>query len=488
MLESLTNLGETFFCRERRGICLLWSALVAPLLLAASGYFRGAYAIEVRSTESVSLGCTLYASPAGNERNLGTSPSSPNTLLGAAKAAHPGSVVCLLGGTYNLAYTFYPPTGGSPSSWIVYKNYGDGAVNFVWTGGAIGQPMFKFGDGKFPSGAAYLEFRGLHLDGQNNALDGFLCQGGHHLRFIGNTIDNTGGSGVGAVNCDYLTSDHNLINHNGYLYGWTSAISYNSSQWFDAYPGFHNIIANNIVAGEYDGSSHHTDGNGIILDLSNGTYDYSSANTPPALVLNNVVYGNGGHCIEAYTVTNFWIVNNTCYKNGLDTSVGAVGSITTNNAKDGYIVNNIAISWRGSSPSYDQQNENANIHYYANMYWGSRNNLRDFGSSQFIEADPQFQNPPRFDVKSERQYEKALPPLLLGKGLMLQPSSPALRKGVDPSALQVVPAAIVTDLRKYIYRDIRGNQRPERGPFDLGAYQHSIQGNETKTKTTARRF
>ena len=423
---------------------------------------------------SLSTGCTLYASPSGNDKDSGSTPSSPKTFLGAATVTQPGSVLCLLGGTYKLAGTFYPPVSGTPSAWIVYKSYGDGPVNFVWTAGAIGQPMFKLGNGKFPSGAAYLEFRGLNLDGQDKALDGFFCQGGHHLRFVGNSINNTGGSGVGAVNCDYLTSDHNLINHNGYLYGWTSAISYNSMQWFDTYNGFHNIISNNIITGEYDGSSHHSDGNGIILDLSNGTYDYNSANTPPALVINNVVYGNGGRCIEAYTVTNFWIVNNTCYKNGLDSSMSTAGSITTNNARDGYIVNNITVAWRSSNPSYDQQNNNANIHYDANLYFGSGNNLKDLkepASSKFLEGDPLFVNPPHFDAKSEKQYEKAPAPSQLGKGLMLRPSSPGLKKGIDPSTLPNLPKEIVTDLRKYIYVDIDGIPRPKGGPFDLGAYQ-----------------
>jgi hypothetical protein len=40
-------------------------------------------------------------------------------------------------------------------------------------------------------------------------------------------------------------------------------------------------------------------------------------NNPP--VINNVSYGNGGRCMQAYIVTNFWIVNNTCY----DTREGA---------------------------------------------------------------------------------------------------------------------------------------------------------------------
>ncbi|HKV60722.1 MAG TPA: immunoglobulin domain-containing protein, partial [Candidatus Acidoferrum sp.] len=198
---------------------------------------------------STASNCTLFASPSGNDSNSGSSSSAPKTFNGAAAASQPGSVVCLLAGTYNMSSTFYPPTSGSPSSWIVYQSYGNGPVNLVWTAGATGQPMFKFGGGSFPSGAAYLEFKGLNLDGQNNALDGFFCQGGHHLSFIGNSINNTGGSGVGAVDCDYLTSDHNMINHNGYLYGWTSAISYNSAQWFDNYSGFHNIISNNIITG-----------------------------------------------------------------------------------------------------------------------------------------------------------------------------------------------------------------------------------------------
>src|SRR6266403_464549 len=77
--------------------------------------------------------CTLFASPSGNDANSGSSSSSPKTFTGAAAVTQPGSVVCLLGGTYNLSSTFYPPTSGSPSSWIVYKNYGNSPVNLAWT-------------------------------------------------------------------------------------------------------------------------------------------------------------------------------------------------------------------------------------------------------------------------------------------------------------------------------------------------------------------
>jgi hypothetical protein len=35
-----------------------------------------------------------------------------------------------------------------------------------------------------------------------------------------------------------------------------------------------------------------------------------------------------------------------------------------------------------------------------------------------------------------------------------------------------LPAAIVSDLKKYIYTDLNGKARPQGGGVDLGAYQH----------------
>ena len=427
---------------------------------------------------STSSDCTLFASPSGSSSNSGTSSSSPKSFSSAASASGPGSVVCLLGGTYTLSSSFSPPTSGSPSSWITYKNYDSTPVNFVWSGGSNASAMFYIGGGSFPSGPAYLEFRGLNLNGNANAADGFFCRGSHHLRFISNSISNTGGSGIASIDCDYLTSDHNLINHNGFIpsgtanpqwYSWTSAISYNSNQWFDNYPGFHNIISNNIISGEVDQSTHHTDGNGIILDLSSGSYDPATANTPPALIINNVVYGNGGRCIVAYVVTNFWIVNNTCFKNDLDTSESAFGSFEPNDSHDGYLINNIAVAYTGGHPPYEQGGTVTNVHYYADLFFGAANNFSYSDPSQFLQADPLFLNPPSLSAGG---YANALVPSLLSTGLTLLPLSPAYNRGIDPSTLSGLPANIVSDLKKYIYTDITGKARPQGGGVDLGAYQH----------------
>jgi hypothetical protein len=414
---------------------------------------------------STSTDCTLYASPSGGGN--GASSSSPLTFSAAASATQPGSVVCLLGGTYNLSSTFVPPNSGSPSSWIVYKNYDSTPVNFVWTGAADAEPMFKVGNGSFPSGPAYIQFQGLNLNGSGTAADGFFCRGGHHARFIGNSISDTGGSGIGSINCDYLIADHNLINHNGYIpsstsvpqyYSWTSAISYNTSEWYDNYTGIHSVISNNTITGEVDQSSNHTDGNGIILDLG--------GNTPPALIVNNVVYGNGGRCIEPNQVQNFYVINNTCYKNALDSNEPNFPEFGVNGSSNGYVVNNIALTITSGNPGYAQYNSVSGVGYYANMYDVGAPN---FSASGFINANPLFLAAPSLVMGS---YTSSLAPSLLGTGLTLLPTSPAYGKGIDPSTISGLGASIVSDLKTYIYTDINGTARPQGGGSDLGAYQH----------------
>jgi len=432
---------------------------------------------------SISASCSLYASPGGNDKNSGATRTSPKTFLGAAAVTRPGSVVCLLGGTYLLNSTFKPPTSGTPAAWIIYRASGDAPAKFSWAGSADASPMFDMNGGKFPSNPAYLEFRGLTLDGGGKAGDGFFCRGSHHLRFIGNTIGNTGGSGIGTIECDYLMADHNIVDHNGYVpsdagrsakyYSWTSGISFNSSQWYDSYSGFHNIISNNIVTGEVDQSTKHSDGNGIILDLSDRTYNYSSANTPPALIVNNVVYGNGGRCVEAYVVSNFWIVNNTCYGNNLDPSIGPASSINVNNSHDGYVVNNIAVPGSTSSRCYDEENTTKNIRYYRNMCFGGSAEKSPSDPTQFIRANPVFLSPPSFRLSVKTECDEILTPAVLGKWFILDPKSPALHAGIDTATLPNLSETIIRDLKKYILTDINGAARPPGGNPDLGAYQRT---------------
>src|SRR5579862_1752907 len=93
------------------------------------------------NNDSLSTDCALYASPSGVDSSSGLSAAYPKSFAGAASAAGPGSVICLLAGTYNLSSTFTPPKSGTSSSWIVYKSYGNGAVTFAWTGPADASAM-----------------------------------------------------------------------------------------------------------------------------------------------------------------------------------------------------------------------------------------------------------------------------------------------------------------------------------------------------------
>ena len=96
-------------------------------------------------------------------------------------------------------------------------------------------------------------------------------------------------------------------------------------------------------------------------------------------------------------------------------------------------------------------------------------NFTPNASAQFVQADPLFVNPP---VLTGGQYATALAPSLLGPGLTVLTTSPAIGAGIDPTTLPNLPAEIVNDLRTYVYTDINGKARPQGGSFDLGAYQH----------------
>lgn len=417
--------------------------------------------------------CTLYVAPNGSKGNSGKSSASAITLLRAAARAIAGDVVCIEPGTYFLASTFSPAHSGKANAWIVFTRYGAGNVNIVWTASAHAsdKTMIHMYDAKFPDGPSYIEFKGLTLDGRNIAENGFFCQGSHHLRYIQNTVINQGSSGIGSVLCDYQTADHNVVYHNGYHGGWSSGISYNSSQWFDTYTGFHNIVSNNVVVGSYDNSSNHSDGNGVIMDLSARSYDPVTANTPPALIVNNVVYGNGGRCIESYVVTNIWVVNNTCYDNGLDLALGSIGSITSNNSSNEYFINNVVQTWHHEPPFMVTGKVQTRLVFSHNLVYGANNSgISDRNPSDFLVANPMFVNPPIFSLTAGGQHALALKPALLGNGLHLRPGSLGIGFGIDPVSLVVGNSALKTDMSMYIYSDITGTARPHGGHFNLGAY------------------
>ena len=428
--------------------------------------------------------CTLYASPAGG--GSGASAGSPATINGANSASGPGDVICLEGGTYTFGGL--QPQSGTAGSPIKWKPYGDSAVKIVWAGSNT--KMFNM------SGQTYIDFVGpWEIDGKEIATGAFggTTGAGHHISISYMTIRNTIKSGISFVGYDYITAHHNVMSHlgenpNGFSNaGWSSAISINSPVTFGSYSGIHNFIYDNILVGEFDSSSNHTDGNGIILDLDNGGGTY-----PPTLIMNNVIYGTGGRCIETNTASqqNIFIINNTCYKNALDlTTVNPFGEIVIGSTNT-YVVNNISYAWSGRNDQLRNYQiiSSGNAQWIGDTWIGGAGN--DVSSSYLMNVDPQFNNPPVCDSTAGHQYDNTtslgaqcaldpgtgFPPASLGNRLQLQSGSPLLSLGIDPRNISGIPAQIVSDLQNYIYADINGNPRAV-GNWALGAYQSSSSSN-----------
>ncbi len=438
----------------------------------------------------VATNCTIYVSPSGGGN--GATASSPTTLAGANSASVPGSVICLMGGTYNISSTFLPSHSGTSTGYITWKAYGDSPANLGWTGGAgtndgTGRQMIAL------NGPSYVKFIGFNLNGQQYANAGILCHGGHHILYQRLYVKNMIYSGLESSGCDYMTADHNEIWHVGENpYGLAtigsnagSGITYNQQSLYDSYAGLHNVISNNIISGQFDPTSAHTDGNGISLDLS------SQSSTGATLVVNNVVFGNGGRGIDVGSSSpNFWtntiIVNNTCYMNSLDlTSLSVRSNFMVLGSVNTHFINNISYAWTGWSgtvPNYQVVNGATGTTFNQELWYNGV--LGTSSTSQFMHADPLFVAPPSYNSTAGSQYASSIDPALLGNDLTLQSGSPAKGSGVDPSTISGIPSQVVTDMQRYIYLDINGVSRPHSG-MDLGAYQSSTTTVAAPTSLTA---
>jgi hypothetical protein len=80
----------------------------------------------------------------------------------------------------------------------------------------------------------------------------------------------------------------------------------------DGAPGYHIIVKENIIYGNRNDDANcavnPSDGNGVILD-NNGEQN------PLTLVANNLIYHNGGRCLQTLNSPNAHFVNNTCWEN-----------------------------------------------------------------------------------------------------------------------------------------------------------------------------
>ena len=454
---------------------------LGSFLLSLSILLTAIYQVQTQAQMQLATDCTLYASPTGLDSNNGTSSSTPKTLSGATTAATSGAVLCVMGGTYNIAATIFIPNSGTAwtaGNFITMKAYGDNTPILNWTGGSSSGGILQFfGNGSPPfNGKSYYEINGLTLQGNGAAGTGISaplrCQNSHHIRYINNTILNAGAGGITTSGCDYVHVEGNIIYKAGYNQGFSSGISFNSPGFFNATAGFHSYVLRNTISGSFDASTNHSDGNGIIMDLSDGVNNIANANTPAVLIANNVVFQTGGRCIQTLAVSDIWVVNNSCFGNVEDSTLSSysgTGELVTNNSVNGYWVNNVCHAF-ASHDCYQKLSSNTNITYRNNLRWLGAVNFSPGGSDNFLNANPLYKDPPTAVVDGQ---SSAVHPLAASnrQRFIVNAGSPAIDAGINPASLSGLPAEIVTGLNQYATVDVRGLTRPQNTLWDLGAYE-----------------
>jgi hypothetical protein len=436
------------------------SASATSAATASVSAFVSAFA----SAEPPSPDCTIYVAPNGSSTNTGSSPDSPLTIAAANAKSVPGSVICLGAGTYRSGVV--QVHSGTPSAWIVWRSYnGDPVIR--WDTSQSRNVMFKVTDG-----AAYVEFNGLTFDGASVATAGVGCYNhSHHIRVLHSHVLFMGAAGISIMNCDYATIVGNTVYRFGDAQGWSSGISFNwesGAFWFDQASGFHNVVADNFVAGGVDNSSYNSDGNGIILDLG--------GDLAPTLIADNVVYMNGGRGIATLKTTGkVFVVNNTLYKNGLDLRMSVIGEAVANASSNQTWANNVVSAWE---PRYTYQllDGSTGITFDHDTQFGGLG-TRYIGSSiagdprQIGIFNPSFIAAPFVDPGADRQWRNPPTSATLGNGLALSAESPLVDAGIDPRTLRGLDPALLAGIQEWAMTAIDGASRPVGSGFDYGAYE-----------------
>lgn len=236
----------------------------------------------------------------------------------------------------------------------------------------------------------------------------------HHVIIRNCEVAKCGGGGITGIECDYLTVEDCKVYDNAWYMRYAGSGITTLNPWvFDNEPGYHIIIQRNkvwnnrtLVPWEKIGKL--SDGNGILLDVSNR--DGQTTTNPegdaivkkdkrkinPAdpkrpvwnnrsLVANNISVYNGGSGIHCFRTAHVDIINNTAYWNG--TSVD-YAEIFSNNSYDVTIKNNIMVPRPGGRVT-DNYNNRDNV-WEHNMYPVEQATL---SSPTDIIAEPMFVNP-----------------------------------------------------------------------------------------------
>lgn len=270
-------------------------------------------------TQTPVTGETFYVAPDGNDANPGTI-DQPWQTISRAAGVELGSTVYFREGTYYGGLGLMEP--GVPGQWTVFASYPGENAKIISTRDAVaircryGQAQILTYD-EMPS---YYEIRDLDLQG---AIKGIRIDQAHHIRLTGNIVHDSDVGGIVTANgVDHLLIESNVIHDNSNggspcssgISIWNAGCFFGESSTCnvlnDGIEGYHIVIRGNVIYANRndDSGCPISDGNGVIMD-NNGD------DTPLSLIANNLIYHNGGRCIQCLNSDNVHVYHNTCWEN-----------------------------------------------------------------------------------------------------------------------------------------------------------------------------
>jgi len=441
---------------------------------------------------------TWHVSGAGNDTHDGTSPAAAfRSLQKAAGLTTPGDTVLVGEGTYT-------DTTGAEAVLMITKS-GRASAWITWKAAPGAHPDVRpTGWGGITITASYIVIDGINVTGGNDSLtleaaladsknprpdprfntNGITIEGRksapdakpHHITIRNCVVSKCPGGGISMLTGDYLLIEDNLVFGNAWYMRYADSGITTLGNWaHDDKPGYHIIIQRNLVWDNktlvpWNRTGKLSDGNGIILDVTDGPENAGPTNpnddadvnqkkhaaakpetaTPRtakpaaapkkgapewkgrALIANNVSAYNGGSGIHTFRTRHVDIVNNTTYHNG---AVVGYAELFANVSQDVVILNNIIVP--GPTNKVTMENRNVRVRWDYNLYPAAQEVMK--GPNDLV-AEPRF-------VRVDADLRKA--------DFSLRNDSPARDSGT-------------TELLQST--DLKGIKRPLGKP-DRGAYE-----------------
>ena len=410
-----------------------------------------------------------HVSGTGNDTNDGKSPETAlRSLQKAADVVEPGDVVMVGNGTYtntdksNGSAVLSIIRSGKADAWITWKarpGHRPEIRPIGWCGIQISgsyhilDGLTVIGsndsivllqaqeDAKKTTPDPYFNTNGIFFNGRNNKPS----EKPHHLIIRNCTVGKCPGGGIVGIEFDYLTVEDCKVYENGWFmrYGGSGITTLNN--WaFDDAPGYHVIIQRNLVWNNktlvpWERIGKLSDGNGILLDVTDQNQAQGATNpnadavvkpaenptaapekpkrpewTGRALIANNLSAFNGGSGIHTFRTKHVDIINNTTYWNG---QIVGYQELFPNRSDDIVILNNIIVPRPGGKVT--SNNRNTNIRWDYNLYPVAQ---EVFVGPNDIVAEPQFVKVQTDVMQADFRLQKGSKALQTGSNQVAQPT------------------------------------------------------------------